>query len=100
MITREGQKEIFDFVLFDEETQERLMPDTSETLVKEIYDIAHRSLPEARDGWDDDFSLSMPGLARFRVNVFQQRGSLAAVIRVVNFGIPDWQKGRGRETRS
>ena len=73
-------------------SEERLMPDTSEALVKEIYDIAHRSLPEARDGLDDDFSLSMPGLARFRVNVFQQRGSLAAVIRVVNFGIPDWQQ--------
>ena len=39
--------------------------------------------------WDDDFSLSVPGLARFRVNVFQQRGSMAAVIRVVKFGIPD-----------
>ena len=73
-------------------SEDRLMPDTSEALVREIYDIAHRSLPEAKDGWDDDFSLSMPGLARFRVNVFQQRGSLAAVIRVVNFGIPDWHQ--------
>lgn len=41
--------------------------------------------------WDDDFSVSVPELARFRVNVFQQRGSMAAVIRVVQFGIPDWQ---------
>lgn len=73
-------------------SEERLMPDTSEILVKEIYDIAHRNLPQADDGWDDDFSLSMPGLARFRVNVFQQRGSLAAVIRIVNFGIPEWHQ--------
>jgi len=27
MLTREGQKELFDFVLFDEETQEQLMDD-------------------------------------------------------------------------
>jgi twitching motility protein PilT len=73
-------------------SEERLMPDTSEVLVREIYDIARRALPDALAGWDDDFSLSMPGLARFRVNVFQQRGSLAAVIRIVNFGIPDWQQ--------
>lgn len=69
---------------------ERLMPDGSSALVREIYDMARRELPEHLAAWDDDFSLSAPGLARFRVNVFQQRGSLAAVIRVVKFGIPDW----------
>ena len=70
---------------------ERLMPEDSEVLVREVYDLAHRDLPEKHSAWDDDFSLSVPGLARFRVNVFQQRGSLAAVIRVVKFGIPDWR---------
>ena len=39
---------------------------------------------------DDDFSFSLPGLARFRVNVYRQRGSMAAVIRVVAFDIPSW----------
>ena len=39
----------------------------------------------------DNFSLSVPKVARFRVNVFHQRGSLAAVIRIIEFGIPDWQ---------
>ena len=43
-----------------------------------------------REG-DDDFSFSVGGLARFRVNTYRQRGSLAAVVRVVAFGIPDWQ---------
>jgi twitching motility protein PilT len=43
---------------------------------------------------DDDFSFSVPGLARFRVNTFRQRGSMAAVIRIVSFEIPDWQKLR------
>lgn len=40
---------------------------------------------------DDDFSFSVPGLARFRVNTYRQRGSAAAVIRIVSFDIPDWQ---------
>ncbi len=71
-------------------TEERLMPENSEVLVRELYALAKRDLPEKVTEWDDDFSLSVPGMARFRVNVFQQRGSLAAVIRVVQFGIPDW----------
>ena len=69
----------------------RLMPKDSSVLVKEIYALAGRSLPEKISMWDDDFALSLPGLARFRVNVYQQRGSLSAVIRVVQFGIPDWK---------
>lgn len=73
-------------------TDERLMPEDSGKLVHEIYELAHRELPETVTAWDDDFSVSVPGLARFRVNVFQQRGSLASVIRVVKFGIPDWQQ--------
>ena len=40
-------------------------------------------------GVDDDFSFALAGLGRFRVNIFRQRGSLAAVIRVIRFGIPD-----------
>ena len=71
---------------------ERLMPRDSEELVRGLYSLANRSIPERIMVWDDDFALSIPGLARFRINVFQQRGSLAAVIRVVKFGIPDWKE--------
>ena len=35
-----------------------------------------------------DFSYSLPGLARFRVNVFMQRGTPAAVIRMVPYSVP------------
>ena len=44
-----------------------------------------------RETGDDDFSFAVPGLARFRVNAYRQRGSLAAVVRVVAFDIPDWR---------
>ena len=73
-------------------SDERLMPEEAGALLFELYELAERELPHKGSGVDDDFSLSVPGLARFRVNVFMQRGSLAAVIRVVKFGIPDWQQ--------
>ena len=71
--------------------QERLMPAQSEALIEEIFQLAQRDMAPYRQSGDDDFSFSVPGLARFRVNTYRQRGSLAAVIRVVAFSIPDWQ---------
>ena len=38
---------------------------------------------------DFDFSYAVPGLARFRVNVFRQRGSMATTMRRIPFSIPD-----------
>ena len=40
----------------------------------------------ARDG-EIDFSYTVRGLARFRVNAFRQRGSISIACRVVPFGI-------------
>jgi len=38
-----------------------------------------------------DISYALPGVARFRVNVFIQRGSCAVVMRVIPTGIPDFK---------
>ena len=65
--------------------EHRLMPDASEMLISGIYEMAQRDMTAYRKTGDDDFSFSVPGLARFRVNAYRQRGSLAAVIRVVAF---------------
>ncbi|MBI2247823.1 MAG: type IV pilus twitching motility protein PilT [Armatimonadetes bacterium] len=35
-----------------------------------------------------DFAYSLPGVSRFRVNVYQQRGSMGAAIRAVPMGVP------------
>ena len=72
----------------------RLLPPETKQLVTELYAMADRSMEGYLCTWDDDFSFSVPGLARFRVNSYRQRGSMAAVIRVVAFDIPDWQKLR------
>ena len=69
----------------------RLLPPQTEVLLHQLYEAAKRPMDHYLAAWDDDFSLSVPGLARFRVNAYRQRGSMAAVIRVVSFDIPDWQ---------
>lgn len=61
-------------------------------LVDRIYELGKRERIKMECGEDDDFSLSIPSLGRFRVNVFRQRGSLSAVIRVIRFGLPDPEK--------
>ena len=35
-----------------------------------------------------DFAYSIPGLSRFRTNIFQQRNSMGAVFRVIPLKIP------------
>ena len=70
----------------------RLMPQMTEELIKAVYEFAHRDLDKLRETGDDDFSFAVGGMARFRVNAYQQRGSLAAVIRIVSFSIPDYKQ--------
>ena len=69
----------------------RLLPPDTERIITRIYEAAKRSMTQYLRVGDDDFSFALPGLARFRVNAYRQRGSLAAVIRVVSFDIPNWQ---------
>ncbi len=68
---------------------ERLTPENTNELIRSIYQLAcNRSFDNYLTTGDDDFSFSIPGLSRFRVNAYRQRGSLAAVIRVIAFYLP------------
>ena len=64
----------------------------------ETRDIADRLLQDDRNKKDFiehgevDFSLSIPQVGRFRVNVFKQRGSCAVSLRRVFTGLPDTEK--------
>jgi len=71
---------------------EKISPDISEALIRDIYTQARRDMTAYENTGDDDFSFSIPGLARFRVNTYRQRGSRAAVIRVVAFSVPNWEE--------
>ena len=66
-----------------------LRPDDIKVMVQKIYEMSHRSQVNMENGVDDDFSFSVSQLGRFRVNVFRQRGSVSAVIRLIRFGLPD-----------
>lgn len=66
------------------------MPADTESFLRQIYHMANdRNFDSFLETGDDDFSFSIPGLSRFRVNTYRQRGSLAAVIRVIAFELPD-----------
>ena len=75
-----------------EASTERLMPDDTKVLLDEIYECASREKTHFLEEGDDDFSFAIEDLARFRVNSYFQRGSQAAVIRVVSFRIPDYKE--------
>lgn len=69
-----------------------LMPEDTAGIISQIYTLCGRDTSKyLREQVDDDFSFSLPNLGRFRANVFRQRGSLAAVLRVIRFGLPDPQ---------
>ena len=68
--------------------EEMVMPASANITVSELYRLAGREMERFEKTGDDDFPLSIPGLSRFRVSAYRQRGSMAAVIRVVAFDIP------------
>jgi twitching motility protein PilT len=61
---------------------EPLTAETMEGLVAQMLEDETK-LAEFRDDGEVDFSYSIPGLARFRVNAFRQRGSVSIVCRAI-----------------
>ena len=72
------------------EENEIIVPESAEDLIRSAYLIAERDMSKLTETGDDDFSVSIKGLSRFRISAYKQRGSLAAVIRVVSFDIPNY----------
>ncbi len=70
--------------------EDRLMPADTAQLIRDIYSLADgRDLSRLQTRGDDDFSFAVSGLSRFRVSAYMQRGSMAAVIRIITFELPD-----------
>ena len=72
--------------------EEKVTPQISRAIIEEIYETAGRPMDRLLKTGDDDFSLAISGLSRFRVSTYKQRGSLAAVIRLVSFEIPNYEE--------
>ena len=68
------------------EGSEPLGPADTERVLREMLTASERLAEFARDG-EIDFSYTVRGLARFRVNAFRQRGSISVACRVVPFEI-------------
>ncbi|MDD3402355.1 MAG: PilT/PilU family type 4a pilus ATPase [Hespellia sp.] len=71
----------------------RMMPDETEDFLKEIYHLSKdRNMHPLYLNGDDDFSFAIPGLSRFRVSAYKQRGALSAVVRVITFELPSYEE--------
>jgi len=71
-----------------------LVPTTYPTVTREemqsaLYGIMAPQVQQTfEQGLEADFSYEIPGLARFRVNTFVQRGEIGAVLRLVPLEVP------------
>ena len=67
---------------------QRMEPKDTFQFVSAIYTLAERNIDDFARTGDEAFSFAIPGVSRFRVSTFKQRGSYSAVIRVISFTLP------------
>ncbi len=70
--------------------EETLSPEDTETLAKEM--IPEFMLERFEERGELDFSYSVPGISRFRVNAYRQRNSVAIAIRIIPTRIPSLEE--------
>src|SRR6184192_4370537 len=63
--------------------------DDTRRIASDLIGSNKQAIASLREQGSCDISYGLPGLARFRVNVFIQRGSCAVVMRVIPTTIPD-----------
>jgi twitching motility protein PilT len=66
---------------------EPLKPEDTQRLIEEIMPNT-KAADLLRETGQVDFSNSLPGVGRFRVNIYMQRGSYAAAIRLIPMDVP------------
>ncbi|HTX30574.1 MAG TPA: PilT/PilU family type 4a pilus ATPase [Solirubrobacteraceae bacterium] len=74
------------------EDWEVLQEEDTERVVREMLAEHTDKLAEFEEDNEVDFSHAVPGLARFRVNAFRQRGTVSVVMRVIPFGVKTVQE--------
>jgi twitching motility protein PilT len=67
-----------------------LTPDDTRHIAADLIGDNKQAITTLREHGACDISFGLPGLARFRVNVFIQRGSCAVVMRVIPTAIPEF----------
>ena len=72
------------------ENEDKLTPADTSSIVTQIYHLAgDRNIQDFEETGDDDFSFAIPGLSRFRVSAYKQRGAMSVVIRIISFSLPN-----------
>ena len=71
-------------------SNQTLSPAHTQTLVRSIMN--DKQLGEFESSQEVNFAISLPGVSRFRVNAFTQRGSMGMVLRVIKSEIPDFEE--------
>ena len=61
-----------------------------ESMIKDV--LTSRQMKELMENFQVDLSFRMQDLGRFRCNVFYQRGSLSAVVRMIPFTVPNFDE--------
>lgn len=67
-------------------SNQALSPQHTQVLVSSIMNDKQRA--EFEESQECNFAISLPGVSRFRVNAFTQRGSVGVVLRVIRSEIP------------
>ena len=69
-------------------SKQNLSPSHTQMLTRSIMN--DKQVSEFEESQECNFSISLPGVARFRVNAFVQRGSTGMVLRIINSEIPSF----------
>lgn len=76
----------------DSVDDKKMMPEDTKEFVSKLCEYAKVEVEDIYKNGDVDFAFAIKNVSRFRCSAYLQRGSLAAVIRIVTFGIPDSAK--------
>ena len=76
--------------LFVHQDDNIVTSEEAEQMVTSLYKMANRTMEHFHETGDDDFTISLQDVARFRVSVCSQQNTMVAIIRVVTFEIPNY----------
>jgi twitching motility protein PilT len=71
---------------------ESLIPDDTRFIAYDIMGKNEHPVRKLEQDGSADLSYGLPGVARFRVNIFRQRGTFAIVMRVIPNAIPGFEQ--------
>ena len=74
---------------FNSVTEQKLVPVHTQMLVRSIMNDKQAAEFEATN--ECNFAISLPGVSRFRVNAYVQRGSVSMVVRLISNHIPSFE---------